>query len=117
MANAWPMSGEGTSAELKNNPGAIKKRGGARPGAGRPAGSPNKATGSLRDKARGYTDQALEALFQIALGGESEAARVSAANAILDRGYGKPSQVLAGDEEGGPIATINRIILEGVKPR
>ena len=48
--------------------------------------------------------------------GESEAARVSAANAILDRGYGKPSQVLAGDEDGGAIKTVQEIILRAVNP-
>lgn len=70
---------------------------------GRQAGTPNKSTASLRDKAREYTDQALDVLVGIATGGESEAARVSAANALLDRGYGKPSNVLTGDEDGGPV--------------
>lgn len=109
------MSGPDTTAAPKNN--QPKSRvGGARPGAGRPKGSPNKATACLRDVARQYTEQALETLVQIALGGESEAARVSAANAILDRGYGKPSQVIAGDEDGGPAKLVHEIILRGVAP-
>jgi hypothetical protein len=98
---------------LKNNP-EKSKRGGARPGAGRPKGSPNKATAGLRDLARKYTDGALETLSTIMDDKNAPAAaRVSAANALLDRGYGKPSQVLSGDEEGGPIkvARIERIIV------
>jgi hypothetical protein len=36
--------------------------------------------------------------------GQSESARVSAACALLDRGYGKPVTVLAGDDSMPPIA-------------
>ena len=69
-------------------------RRGSKPGerrGGRKKGTPNKATKEIRELAREYTIEALEALYEIATGGESEAARVSAANAILDRGYGKPA--------------------------
>jgi len=31
------------------------------------------------------------------------AARVAAANSLLDRGWGKATQPIAGDEESGPI--------------
>jgi len=41
---------------------------------------------------------------------EPAAARVSAANALLDRGYGKPSQVLGGDTDN-PLTLITRIEL------
>lgn len=77
---------------MKNNQ-AKSKRGGARPGAGRPKGVPNKATASIRDAAREYTEQALLTLAEVMADEEQPAAaRVSAANALLDRGYGKPSQ-------------------------
>lgn len=70
--------------------------GGKRPGAGRKKGSLGKATiaqrGTLEELARSYTDVALQVLVDVAKSGASEAARVSAANALLDRGYGKPSQ-------------------------
>lgn len=90
-------------------------RGGKREGAGRPKGAVNQTTRTIREKAREYTDDALAVLVQIAKAGESEAARVSAANALLDRGFGKPSTVLAGDEEGGPVELISRIELVGVR--
>lgn len=71
-------------------------RGGARSGAGRPKGSKDKATreagATIGELARGYTDLAIKTLAEIATQGESDAARVSAANALLDRGYGKPAQ-------------------------
>lgn len=72
--------------------------GGKREGAGRPKGARNAATkdqvASISELAREHTDTALATLAQIATTGESEAARVSAANALLDRGYGKPTQAM-----------------------
>ena len=72
-------------------------RGGKRNGSGRPKGARNKATADLQDAAREYTPQALETLRSICADGESEAARVSAANALLDRGYGKPTTHVSAD--------------------
>jgi len=66
--------------------------GGARPAAGRPKGSLNKATADIKAAAQVYTEDALATLAQIMKAGESEAARVAAANSILDRGFGKPRQ-------------------------
>ncbi len=70
--------------------------GGKRPGAGRPKGAKDKLTreagASLAEIAREHTESAISTLVQIAVSGESEAARVSAANALLDRGYGKAPQ-------------------------
>lgn len=67
-------------------------RGGRREGAGRPKGAVNKATADVREAARAFTNDALEVLALIMTSGESEAARVAAANSILDRGHGKPKQ-------------------------
>ena len=67
-------------------------KGGARPGSGRPAGARNKVTIELGEAARAYTSAALETLHRICIHGESEAARVSAACALLDRGHGRPKQ-------------------------
>jgi len=36
-------------------------------------------------------------------------ARVSAAQALLDRGWGKPTQPIAGDDEADPIKVIQEI--------
>lgn len=69
---------------------------------GRTAGTPNKGGAEMRSKAQKHTDMALSVLAQIAESGESEQARVSAANALLDRGHGKPPQALTG-AEGAPL--------------
>ena len=70
-------------------------RGGYRSGAGRPTGSLNKTTSEqsqrLSELARDYTHEALLTLVDVAKNGRPDAARVSAANALLDRGYGKPA--------------------------
>ncbi|NBV79434.1 MAG: hypothetical protein EBR62_06165 [Verrucomicrobia bacterium] len=52
----------------------------------------NRATADIRAAAQVYTEDALATLAQIMKAGESEAARVAAANSILDRGFGKPRQ-------------------------
>lgn len=77
---------------------------------GRTKGVPNKATAEVKALARAHGPAAIKELAVLAglvNGGEgkasSEQARVSALNDILDRGYGKPAQVVQGDEDGGPI--------------
>ena len=55
------------------------------------------------DLAREHTEVAIATLVEIAERGENESARVAAANAILDRGYGKPTQPLGGDDSMPPI--------------
>ena len=64
----------------------------ARPGAGRPKGALNKVTRDIKALAAEHSPAALATLVQIATSGESEAARVAAANSLLDRAYGKPRQ-------------------------
>ena len=70
-------------------------RGGYREGAGRPAGSSNKCTTEqskrLSELAKTYTEEALQTLVDVARNGRTDTARVSAANALLDRAYGKPA--------------------------
>jgi len=46
----------------------------------------------IKDLAQKYTNEALATLRSIMKGSEDDRARVAAANAILDRGYGKPAQ-------------------------
>ena len=55
----------------------------------------------MKELAREHTGEAIQALVSIMLNPKSApATRVSAANSLLDRGYGKPPQHVAG--EGGP---------------
>lgn len=87
-------------------------RGGKRPGAGRKKGAKDKATieqkATLEELARSHTDTAVNVLVQVAQASESDAARVSAASAILDRGYGKARQAVEHTgKDGGPIVSID----------
>lgn len=52
-------------------------------------------TTEMLTRARSLTDKALGVLEDIADNGENETARVGAALGILDRGYGKPMQMIA----------------------
>lgn len=87
------------------------KMGGARPGSGRPKGSKNRATIAHRltisEAAQSHTDVALQALVDIATRGESEAARVSAASHLLDRGYGRPPQSIETTVKGSDIRDLS----------
>ena len=79
-------------------------RGGARPGAGRKPGKVSAAKRELSEMAKEHAEMALRTLAQIAQSGEGEAARVSAATAILDRAYGKPPQSLEhSGKDGAPL--------------
>jgi hypothetical protein len=90
---------------------------GSKPGerrGGRQKGTPNKATASIRDIAREYTEEAVKALVDV-LRNETGAAKVSAAKEILDRGYGKATTVLAGDENGGAIIHRIELVAPGLR--
>ena len=68
-------------------PGLFKKGQSGNPG-GRP-----KVVAEVKELAREYTSEAIETLVSIMTNPKSApASRVSAANSLLDRGYGKPPQ-------------------------
>jgi hypothetical protein len=95
-------------------------RGGKRLGAGRPSGSENRDTAAARAALSALLDvhvkTAIAALAHIAATGQSEAARVSAACAILDRCYGRPAPQAVQDE-GGAAPYPTRIVIEAASPR
>lgn len=83
---------------------AAPKNPGGNAGKGRPRGSLNKATASIRKAAQQYSVEAIEALATVMRDLTApHAARVSAANSILDRGHGKPTQPVSGDSQMPPI--------------
>jgi hypothetical protein len=53
----------------------------------------------FRELAQPYTGEAIAALADIMRNSKSDQALALAADKLLDRGYGKPSQPLAGDKE------------------
>lgn len=69
----------------------IKTKGGSRPGSGRKPGSKNKATRPIREAAAVHCEAALAVIVKLMHDAESPAnVRLQAANAVLDRAYGKP---------------------------
>lgn len=74
----------------------------------------SKAAAGVRALARRHSKAAVKVLAAIMNNEEGPAtARVSAAQALLDRGWGKAAQVLAGEEGGLPIlARIERVIVD-----
>lgn len=106
-------------------------RGGKRTGAGRRSGSKGRITvelkATLTETAKAYTVQALQALADVLVNPKAPAAAiVSAANSMLDRGWGKPPQQLEHTgAQGGPIQVsdarerlehiIDRTAAEGAK--
>jgi hypothetical protein len=64
---------------------------------GNPGGRP-KGDGEIRELARQHTMTALRTLIEVADHGQNESARVTAANALLDRGWGKPAVPVAAAE-------------------
>ncbi|MGD9725273.1 MAG: hypothetical protein AB7R40_23510 [Nitrospiraceae bacterium] len=63
-----------------------------------------KAPTEIRSLARSHTESALKTLAGIMNEPDApHAARVSAANSLLDRGWGKAAQIIAGDENDGPV--------------
>lgn len=74
---------------------------------GNPAGRPKAATlDEIRSLARRAAPEMVEALLKIARTSENDRAKVAAANAVLDRAYGKPAQML-GDADGNHISWMD----------
>jgi hypothetical protein len=61
---------------------------------GRPAGM-----AEVRDLARSYTAIAIEKLAHLVQHAKSEQACIAAASELLSRGWGKPTQPIAGDDD------------------
>ena len=75
-----------------------------------------KATADIRSLARAQTALAIRTLTGVC-GSKAApaAARVSAASALLDRGWGRPQQTHT-DEDGETIRVVIRTITEGAPP-
>ena len=93
----------------------MASHGGMREGSGRPAGAVNKATSELKfnlsELARQHSNDALDTLVDVMKSGQSDTARIAAATAILDRGYGKPSMAQV-DNSTGQVITALEVVAD-----
>ena len=77
-----------------------------------------KAPTEIRSLARGHTESALKVLAGIMNEDQApHSARVSAATALLDRGWGKPAQAIIGGDEEDPAVKISAIVRKIVDPK
>jgi hypothetical protein len=73
---------------------------------GNPGGRP-KVIAEVKELSRAHTGAAIETLASIMSNSKAApAARVSAANALLDRGYGKPPQHITSDVAASFVARL-----------
>ena len=82
---------------------------------GNPGGRP-KVVAELHALARTHAPDAIEELARLAVKARSEPARVAAIRELLDRGYGKATQFLAGEDEADR-ATAIRVVFVKPKPQ
>jgi len=82
---------------------------------GRTKGEPNKATRDIKELARAHGPEVIEGLIRLFREADGDAARIAAAREILDRGYGKATQPIAGDDDMPAIKMVNELVLRGVR--
>lgn len=81
---------------------------------GRVAGTPNKATSDIRKLAQVHGPAVIRRLLELSgcmvdamgirqRGADSHATQVMAMKELLDRGYGRSTQLIAGDQNQAPI--------------
>lgn len=85
-------------------PGTVTKP----PGSGRKPGQKNRATLEIKELARAYGPKAIAELARLAgltnaAGSENETTRVAAIKELIDRGYGRPTQPISGDDDEPPV--------------
>lgn len=70
---------------------------------------------NIKSLARAHTESAIKVLAGIMnQPTAADTARVAACTALMDRGWGKPTQPVSGEEDGPPI--LHKIIREVVDP-
>ena len=82
---------------------------------GNPSGQP-KDEYKVAELARTYTSEAIDTLVELMRNGKDERVRGTAAQALLDRGWGKPKQELLTEESGGLLASL-RVVSDRIKAR
>lgn len=76
---------------------------------GRQVGTKNSDGSVVAKHAAKYAKRLIDELFAIATTAPEKGARVAAAKEILDRGLGRPTQMIGGDKNAAPI----KIVLQG----
>jgi hypothetical protein len=75
-----------------------------------------KTPTEIRSLARAHTEEAINCLVGVMRNSTNDSAKVSAAEKLMDRGWGKPAQPVDGDGEGGAINLVHKIERVIVQP-
>lgn len=79
--------------------------------AGRPKGALNRVTADIKKLAQTYGPEAVDTLADIMQDkSHPPAARVAAAKELIDRGFGKATQPIAGDPDMAPIGISHKTV-------
>ena len=112
MRSARRRDGEKTRGMIEQKSSEIKhRRGGIRPGAGRPLGSPNKLTRPVKELAADQGPASIAKLIQLRDHAESEQVQYAACRELLDRGLGKARQELDVTQHAGVTVHVHRELL------
>lgn len=79
---------------------------------GRAKGTLNKSTADIKALAQKHGGDVIAMLAKLMQNADSDQAKIAAGKELLDRGYGKPTQVIGGDDEL-PITVVTKIALSG----
>ena len=80
----------------------------------RKAKNPTKVL--VKELARAHTEVAVMELVRLMKKSKSDQVRLDAIEALLNRGWGKPANAIAGPDGEGPVEVIGRIERVFVKP-
>lgn len=86
-------------------------------GSGRKKGTPNKVTAEIKMLAREHGADAIQALANILVRTDSDAARIAAAKELLDRGYGKSTAVQELSGPGGAPLAPPQLVIQSVRDK
>jgi hypothetical protein len=87
------------------------------PGCSGNAGGRPKASLEVRALAREHTAEALNTIVEIMRSARSDSVKLAAAEAILDRGWGRPAQEITGPGEGPIQVEAMRLAAEQFRER
>ena len=70
----------------------------------------------VKELARQYTEVALNTLVKLMTKSKSDQIRLDASEAILNRGWGKPVNAIAGPDGEGPVEMVARVERVFIRP-
>ena len=77
---------------------------------------PAPALLSARDLARPHTETAIATIVELTAKGHKARIRLAAARELLDRGWGRPVQAIAGESGEGPVTIVVRTGIDRSAP-